>query len=173
MPDRTTQNSMTEQLQQIIAEKDATAVWLADTHPPTVRIATAHLLDVMAALHTHPNLYFDQLSCLTGIDNGPAAATMEVVYHLYSIPFLCAIAVKVVLPRGDARVPSVAHIWQTANWHEREAFDLLGIQFTNHPDLRRILLPADWQGHPLRKDYQQQADYRGMALNYDREQQPS
>lgn len=94
---------------------------------------------------------------------------MEVVYHLYSIPFNKALAVKIIVPRDHPEVPSVAHIWRTANWHEREAFDLLGIHFAGHPDLRRILLPADWEGHPLRKDYQEQSTYRGISVKYDRE----
>jgi NADH-quinone oxidoreductase subunit C len=160
---------MMELIEQVVLKLDATAAWQPDTLPPTLRIAAGCVPDVLAELHQNPNLYFDQLACLTGVDNGTGAGTMEVVYHLYSIPFLYAVAVKTVVPRHQPQVPSVAHIWQTANWHEREAFDLLGIRFTNHPDLRRILLPADWQGHPLQKDYQPQADYRGMSVNYDRE----
>ena len=74
---------------------------------------------------------------------------------------------KVLVPRntGSSKlptVPSIAHIWRTADWHEREAFDLVGIQFTGHPDLRRILLPTDWVGHPLRTDYQEEEQYHGI-----------
>lgn len=127
------------------------------------------LPDFMHFLHTDKDLFFDQLSCLTGIDNGPEANTLEVIYHLYSIPFNQSLAIKVIVPRENPVVPSVAHIWRTANWHEREAFDLLGIRFSNHPDLRRILMPADWEGHPLRKDYQEQTSYRGITVKYDRE----
>ena len=64
------------------------------------------------------------------------------------------------------QVPSVSSIWKTADWHEREAFDLVGIEFTNHPDLRRILLPSDWEGYPLRKDYKEQEEYHGIKVKY-------
>ena len=106
------------------------------------------------------------LSCVTAIDNGPEAKTMEVVYNLYSVPFNHHLAFKVTLPRENPEVDTVSHIWKTADWHEREAFDMFGIKFTNHPDLRRILMPADWEGHPLRKDYKQQEYYRDIKLDY-------
>jgi NADH-quinone oxidoreductase subunit C len=106
------------------------------------------------------------LSCLTGIDNGPEAATMEVVYNLYSIPFDHHLMIKVILPRENPEIDSVIRIWKTADWHEREIFDMYGIKFISHPDLRRILMPADWQGYPLRKDYKQQEYYRDIKLDY-------
>jgi len=160
---------MDESVQSIVGNIDAHAVWQENTLPPVVCVAAGSLLAVMQELHRHPALFFDQLSCLTGVDNGPEANTLEVIYHLYSIPFHRSLAVRVVVPRNRPEVPSVSAIWRTANWHEREAFDLLGIHFIHHPDLRRILLPADWEGHPLRKDYWPQATYRGMSVNYDRE----
>ena len=73
---------------------------------------------------------------------------------------------KVVLDREKPEVDSVVDFWRTAEWHEREAFDLIGVKFLGHPDLRRILLPADWEGHPLRKDYQHQEYYRGIKVEY-------
>jgi NADH-quinone oxidoreductase subunit C len=106
------------------------------------------------------------LSCLTGIDNGPEAATMEVVYNLYSIPFNHHVALKVILPRENPVVDSVIDIWKTANWHERELFDMYGITVNGHPDMRRILMPADWEGYPLRKDYRQQEYYRDIKIEY-------
>lgn len=124
------------------------------------------LTDVCAELFRNPSTYFDQLSCLTGIDNGAEAGTMEVVYNLYSIPFNHHLTIKVILPRDKPEVHTVSHIWKTADWHEREAYDLLGIKFIDHPDLRRILLPADWEGHPLRKDYKHQEYYRGVKVEY-------
>jgi NADH-quinone oxidoreductase subunit C len=127
-------------------------------------------------MHTHEDCYFDMLSCLTGLDNGVEKAamdigTMEVIYNLYSIPFEHGLMLKVIIPRnqiGEAlpQVPTVSHIWKTADWHERETFDLMGISFTNHPDLRRILLPEDWVGHPLRKDYEAQEYYHGIQVKY-------
>ena len=92
---------------------------------------------------------------------------MEVIYNLTSIPYEHNLMLKVVVPRNSngstlPSVPSVAHVWRTADWHEREAFDLVGIHFDGHPDLRRILLPTDWVGHPLRTDYQEEEQYHGI-----------
>jgi NADH-quinone oxidoreductase subunit C len=111
-------------------------------------------------------MYFDMLSCVTGIDNGVAANSMEIVYNLYSIPFNHHVAINVLLPRENAEIESVSAIWKTANWHEREIFDMYGIKFRNHNDLRRILMPADWEGHPLRKDYKHQEYYRDIKVEY-------
>ncbi|HEX8546537.1 MAG TPA: NADH-quinone oxidoreductase subunit C [Cytophagaceae bacterium] len=129
------------------------------------------LLRIMNELQQNETLYYDTLSCITGIDNGPQAGIMEVIYTLYSIPFNKTLTIKVELIRNiDGEpipsVPSVYSIWRTANWHEREIFDLLGINFEGHPDLRRILLPSDWVGHPLRKDYKLQEYYHGVKTEY-------
>ena len=134
--------------------------------PKAIKISAQDLVLVMDALYRNPTTYFDMLSCITGIDNGVQAATMEVVYNLYSIPFNHHLMVKVTLPRDQAEVDSVSHIWRTANWHEREIFDMYGVNFKNHPDLRRILMPADWEGHPLRKDYSHQEYYRDIKVAY-------
>ena len=88
------------------------------------------------------------------------------LYHLYSIPHDIHLALKVELDRTKPEVDSVTEIWKTADWHEREAYDLLGIHFKNHPDLRRILLPDDWEGHPLRKDYVEQEKYHEIKVKY-------
>ena len=102
---------------------------VADTNatPLAVTIMSADLVSVCRALHTDPSTYFDMLSCITGIDNGPETGTMEVVYNLYSIPFDHHLMIKVVLPRDAAEIDSVISIWKTANWHERELFDMFGI----------------------------------------------
>ncbi|NJO03815.1 MAG: NADH-quinone oxidoreductase subunit C [Bacteroidia bacterium] len=126
---------------------------------------------VCQELHENERTYFDFLSCLTALDNGPATGTMEVIYTLYSIPYNLHLHLKLLLPRNQEgeplpEVPSISEIWRTANWHEREAYDLFGIIFTGHPDLRRIFLPADWEGHPLRKDYQHQERYHGVKVAY-------
>lgn len=133
--------------------------------PKGVRIHHLDLKAVCQALHEDPAVFFDMLSCITAIDNGPEAGTIEVIYNLYAIPFNYHFAVKVVLSRDKPEVDSVHEIWRTANWHEREAFDMFGVVFKGHPDLRRILLPADWEGHPLRKDYKQQEYYRGVKVD--------
>jgi NADH-quinone oxidoreductase subunit C len=138
----------------------------ANSTPYCLHIEANDLLAVAKTLYEHPQLYFDSLSCLTGIDNGKEAGTMEVMYHFYSIPFHYRLALKVVLPRDKPAIESLSHLWRAANWQEREVFDMYGIHFSNHPDLRRILMPADWEGFPLRKDYQHQEEYRGITVKY-------
>ncbi len=139
--------------------------------PKAVLVKPEAIAVVCAELHQWEETYFDQLSCLTGLDEGPEAGKMEVIYNLYSIPFNLQLTLKVSLARNNSsedrvpELPSLSHIWRTADWHEREVFDLLGIHFSSHPDLRRILLPTDWQGHPLRKDYKEQAYYHGIKVS--------
>lgn len=134
--------------------------------PKGVRIHPGDLRNVCLQLYRDPSLFFDMLSCVTAVDNGAATGTIDVIYNLYSIPFNQQIAIKISMSRDEPVVESVHDIWRTANWHEREAWDMFGINFTGHPDLRRILLPADWDGHPLRKDYKQQEYYRGIKVEY-------
>jgi NADH-quinone oxidoreductase subunit C len=134
--------------------------------PVSFMIPADKLVTVCHELLHEPSFYFDMLSCLTGLDNGPEVGTMEVIYNLYSIPHNRHLMLRVVLSRENPRVDSVCHIWRTAEWHEREAFDMFGIVFNNHPDLRRILMPEDWVGHPLRKDYQHQDTYRNIKVEY-------
>ena len=134
--------------------------------PKAIKIFPSDLIGVCENLHRDEKTYFDMLSCVTAIDNGPAANTMEMIYNLYSIPYNHHLTLKVILPRESPEVSTVSHIWKTADWHEREAFDMFGIIFTGHPDLRRILMPADWEGFPLRKDYKQQKYYRDIKLDY-------
>ncbi|BDD00377.1 NADH-quinone oxidoreductase subunit C [Persicobacter psychrovividus] len=139
--------------------------------PQSITVDAGAIFDLCLFLKEDDRLYFDQLSCLTGVDYGMKANTMGVVYNLYSIPFNHHLMIKVVLPRNEEgadgpEIASVESLWKTADWHEREAFDLFGIRFSNHPDLRRILLPADWQGHPMRKDYEVQEYYHGIKVKY-------
>lgn len=134
--------------------------------PVSLYIGPDDLLTFCRLMHEDKEFYFDLLNCITGIDNGPEAGTMEVVYNLTSIPFERSLMVKVTLNRSKPEIPSVCGIWKTANWLERETYDLFGIHFTGHPDLRRILLPADWEGYPLRKDYQHQERYHGIKVEY-------
>jgi len=137
-----------------------------NTTPKGIKIDRDDLMSVMICLLNDPTAYFDMLSCVTGVDNGPEANTIDIIYNMYSIPFDHHLMVKVTVPRDKPEVQSVCSIWRTANWHEREIFDLFGVQFLNHPDLRRILLPADWEGHPLRKDYKHQDYYRNVKVAY-------
>ncbi len=134
--------------------------------PYTLQIDPTQIKAVCYWLRDTEEVYFDMLSCLTGIDNGVESNSMEVIYHLYSIPYNIQLALKVIIDRSEPKIDSVNEIWKTADWHERECYDLLGIHFEGHPDLRRILLPEDWEGHPLRKDYQEQDKYHGIKVDY-------
>jgi NADH-quinone oxidoreductase subunit C len=135
-------------------------------HPVTIQLQQTSLAACCKFLVETEGLYFDQLSNVTGVDNGLQANSMEVIYHLYSIPFNHSLALKVVLPRENPEVDSLSGIWKSANWLEREVYDMFGIRFKNHPDLRRILMPNDWVGYPLRKDYQQEDTYHEVKIAY-------
>jgi NADH-quinone oxidoreductase subunit C len=120
----------------------------------TVVVPREHIAAACQFLKTTPGLEFNFLADLCGFDRGPEEEPrFEVNYHLFSTTQHHRLRLKVLLHEEDARVPTVTTVWRTANWHERETFDLFGIVFDGHPDLRRILLPDDWQGHALRKDF--------------------
>jgi NADH-quinone oxidoreductase subunit C len=119
---------------------------------PGVFVPREKLLEVCRVLATDPDFGLAYLSFVSGIDR-PESHELEVLYHAYSLQTRDDLALKVRVPRDQAVVPSVTGIWDGANWHEREAYDLLGVTFEGHPDLRRIMMTDDWIGHPLRKDY--------------------
>jgi len=119
----------------------------------TVVIPGEHLLRAAEFLASEPSLRFSFLSDITTVDRFPLEPRFEVNYHLVSLDRRERLRLKVRLGGSDPMVHSVIPVWPTANWHERENFDLFGIRFEGHPDLRRILMPDDWEGHPLRKDY--------------------
>ncbi len=132
-------------------------------------IITDLIRDVCFLLRDHEQTWFDFLSCLSCVDDGVQPSTLTVVYHLASLPYKTQMTLKVVIPFDRSSdllpiVPSVSSVWRTADWHEREAFDLLGVFFEGHPDLRRILLPDDWEGYPLRKDYLEAETYHGISI---------
>ncbi|MDI9878171.1 NADH-quinone oxidoreductase subunit C [Flectobacillus longus] len=159
-----------DQINDLIVSELGSDIILGKDHQ-CLHITTDKIAVVAKFLFENENCYFDMLSCITALDNGVEKATMEVIYNLYSIPYEHKMMLKVIVPRNakDEPAPSVltlSHIWRTADWHEREAFDLVGIRFEGHPDLRRILLPEDWDGHPLRKDYQAQEYYHGIQVKY-------
>jgi len=131
---------------------------------PHVVIKAERLPAIAGFLKTQPRLGFDLLRCISAIDR-PAQNTIELAYDLLSTSFAHTFAVKVLLERASPQVESVSSIWPAAEWHEREAYDLVGVTFLHHLDLRRILLPEDWPGHPLRKDYQDIVEYRGLKFN--------
>jgi NADH-quinone oxidoreductase subunit C len=150
-----------------------------DAIDPYAVIDASDLVRVCRFLRDDPRLRFELLNCISGVDylepdpkKAPKAGFephLEVVYHLSSFTHRHRFVLKVVLPRwkdGQAgklpEVPSVTGIWQTADWHEREVYDLSGVWFTGHPELRRILTSEDWIGHPLRKDYEFPLEYHGI-----------
>ncbi len=120
----------------------------------TVIVPREHIVEACSFLKAAPGIEFNMLADLCGVDRGPEEEPrFEVNYHLFSTTKYHRLRLKVVLNEDDAHVPTVTGVWKTANWHERETFDLFGVIFDNHPDLRRILLPDDWEGHALRKDF--------------------
>ncbi len=115
--------------------------------------------EIMEYLHDTPQLCFSYLRDICGVDyRGRKEPRFEVVYQLYSVSHQHAIRIRVEVPEGDSVVDSVIDIWDGANWLERECYDMFGIRFKGHPDLRRILMPEDWDGYPLRKDYPLKSD---------------
>ena len=132
-----------------------------DGKHPRVHLDAEHWRPVAEFLFNEPAVKLDWLACLGGVDYA-AEGRMCVVYDLWSFEHRHAFAVKAYCPRDTPSVPSVADLWAAANWHEREAFDLFGIDFPGHPDLRRLLLAEDWEGFPLRKDYVFPREYHGI-----------
>ncbi len=148
---------------------------------PWVEVEAAGLHAILSFLRDAPELRFDYLHCISAVDYfepDPKKAQkvgwephLELLYHVSSLQHRHRIVLRVVLPRwrGDQagqlpEVDSVADLWRTADWHEREVYDLSGVTFKGHPDLRRILCPEDWVGHPLRKDYQTPEEYHGIRV---------
>ena len=138
---------------------------------PWIEVAPDRLVDVCRWLKESSDPRFDALECVTAVDwfepDAKKAAKvawqprLELVYHLWSTSARVSLVLKLALPRwkndtaGELpEVPSVAGVWRTADWHEREVYDMSGVNFIGHPDLRRILCPEDWEGYPLRKDYE-------------------
>ncbi len=119
----------------------------------TVVIGRDALLKVAGYLATEPSLNFSFLSDIATVDRFPMEPRFEVNYQLLSMDLPARLRLKVKLSGSDPVIPSVFGIWPTADWHERENFDLFGIRFEGHPNLRRIVMPDEWEGHPLRKDY--------------------
>src|ERR1700760_4292309 len=120
----------------------------------TLFVPREQIVAVCTHLKVAPGFEFDMLSDVTGVDRGPEEEPrFEVNYHLFSTKRYHRLRLKVLVNQEDTHVPTTTNVWRTANWHERETFDMFGIIFDGHPDLRRILLPDDWQGHALRKDF--------------------
>jgi NADH-quinone oxidoreductase subunit C len=131
-------------------------------HGDSIEVDAARIADVAAFMKAHEDLRFDSLSNLTGVDF-PDRGKIEVVYELYSYTHGHSIVLKVDSPREAPTAKTVSGVWRAAEWLEREAYDLVGMIFEGHRDLRRILLPDDWVGFPLRKDYVEAPDYHGIS----------
>lgn len=146
---------------------------------PWIEVAPEALPEVCRYLRDDAEMKFNFLHCISGVDYfepDPKKVAkiewqphLEVLYHLSSLVHKHRLVLKVILPRWKdgvegqlPEVPTVSDIWSTANWHEREVYDLSGVRFVGHPDFRRILCPEDWVGHPLRKDYQMPVEYHGI-----------
>ncbi|HLG19451.1 MAG TPA: NADH-quinone oxidoreductase subunit C [Bdellovibrionota bacterium] len=133
---------------------------VTETIQPWVRVEPAKIVEVAGFCRDSEQLEFDFLRSIAGVDY---KEELELVYLLFSYTHRHEFKLKVRVPRENPEVPSVEGIWPAANWHEREQYDLLGFQFSGHSDLRRIMLPDDWEGHPLRKDYKERDSYRGVS----------
>lgn len=127
---------------------------------PFAVIDAGAIVEVCRFLHDDPEMAFDCLSNETGVDYKDR---IEVVYHLFSYKYRHGCVLKIKLPRDNPVVATVEPIWNAANWMEREIFDLLGVTFQGHSDMRRILMPEDWPGYPLRKDFVEPQEYHGIS----------
>lgn len=151
-------------LEKLSASANGPVVQVPSATPLTFEVESGDLLKLCSTLRSDADLYIDQLICITGVDNGPDAGTCEVIWHFQSITRSVSLALRVKASRENAIVPSLTSLWKSADWLEREVFDMYGICFEGHPDLRRILMPADWEGFPLRKDYKVQETYHGILV---------
>lgn len=147
---------------------------------PIILVPPMKIYEIADFCRTNEELLFDSLMCLSGVDdaNGEKVkdedeteiiegGTLSVYYHLHSTKLKHKATLVVSAPRENPEVESVENVWKTANWHEREAYDMFGIKFLHHPHLTRILMPYDWDaGYPLRKDYKNPEFYQGMKVPY-------
>ena len=172
-----------EEIFEILKKEFGDSILALDKETPTEPIISVDPLQIHKVgtfLRDNDEMKFDSLMCLSGVDDADGTkvkeedgsetiqgGTLSVYYHLHSVSIKHKITLKVSAPREDAKVESVENVWKCADWHEREAYDMFGINFLNHPDLRRILMPYDWEaGYPLRKDYKNPEFYQGMKVPY-------
>jgi NADH-quinone oxidoreductase subunit C len=152
-----------EQIRERLAARFGDAVGpTAAAKDPFVAVKGEKLVEVSRFLRDDPELAFDYLIDVAGVDY-PKENLIRVVYHVQSLSLKHTFKLKVECDRASPRVPTVDGVWHAANWLEREVYDLFGVEFEGHPDLRRILLPDDWQGHPLRKDWKEFGGYHGIG----------
>lgn len=144
-----------------------------DDKHPRIHIAADDIRPVAEFMLRDPRLKLDWLQCLSGVDY-VADGKFAIVYDLWSFDLGHVFALKASIPRDNPHIATVADLWPAADWHEREAFDMFGIIFDGHTDLRRILCPDDWEGFPLRKDYVFPREYQGIpaSVELDWQQKP-
>lgn len=166
----------TEDIYNILKEKFGDAVKELVNIPVEsyISVEYSEIDRVCAFLYLTEELSFDSLMNLSGVDdaNGKmegdvmVGGTLSVYYHIESTKHRHKLVLRAAAPRETPNIPSVTEIWKCADWNEREAYDMFGFNFLNHPDLRRILMPYDWEGYPLRKDYKVPEFYHGMKVPY-------
>ena len=149
LPDNLAQNAIAAAVDAF--DGDAIRAGRLDRGELTLEVAPAKITSICGFLKYEEK--FVRLSSVTAVDRYPAEPRFEVVYHLHSVERNQRVRLKCRVRGEDPVVESVTGVWRGANWYEREVFDLFGIRFLNHPDLRRILMPEGWEGYPLRKDY--------------------
>ena len=167
-----TPQAIVDRLTNRFGEKILEAV--ADGLHPRVHVAGETWRELATFLKTDPDLKFDWLASLGGMDY-VASEQLAIVVDLWSTTHNHTFAVKVFTPRDQPNLPSVTDLWAAANWHEREAFDMVGLTFDGHPDFRRILLEDNWVGYPLRKDYVFPREVNGIpgSVELDWQQKPA
>ncbi len=133
----------------------------------SVLVRADGVIDVLRFLKESPDLRYTFLANLTAFDDWPEEPRFNVVYQLREMSLPADFRVRVQVPGNAPELPTAAGMYLNANWHEREVYDMFGVTFTGHPDLRRILMPADWQGHPLRKDYPLGYEEVEFTFNFD------
>jgi NADH-quinone oxidoreductase subunit C len=150
-----------ERVQQLVPDSIAAPLSSENTKDPFFKVKPDKWLDVARALRDTSDLAFDFCNNITAVD-WIKQNILQVVFHLWSYRHRHQIVIKIDLDRAKPQLPSVESVWKAANWNEREQYDLFGVEFLGHPELKRILLPDDWVGHPMRKDYKEATEYRGM-----------
>jgi NADH-quinone oxidoreductase subunit C len=171
-----------DEIYNLLIEKFGDAIVGIDSELPTepiISVEPLKIAEVSEFLRDTDELKFDSLMNLSGVDdNNPEkiknedgtvtekAGTLSVYYHLYSMLLKHKIVLRSSSNSDNPEIESVTNIWAAANWNEREAYDMYGIKFLNHPDLTRILMPYDWEGYPLRKNYENPEFYEGMKIPY-------
>ena len=134
----------------------------AEQNDDWIQVKPENWLKIAKWLKSDEKLYFDSLQCNTGIDLGEGV--LESRYNLHSMKHLHKVEIRIKVSAEKPDIPSVEQVWRVADWFERETYDMFGINFIGHRDLRRILLPDDWEGWPLRKDYEEQETYHGILV---------